>query len=102
MWGSTRIPSKVYQVLYPFKRHFRCAQAQHFLQIRGERTARVIELTIGDRRAHVAIRRKIRVALAALFQNCLQRRVFIDVDDVPVVRDAQRKRDAAPFQLSHG
>jgi Transposase DDE domain len=31
MWGSTRIPSKVYQVLYPFKRHFRCAQAQHFL-----------------------------------------------------------------------
>jgi len=31
MWGSTRIPSKVYQVLYPFKRHFRCVQAQHFL-----------------------------------------------------------------------
>ena len=31
MWGSTRIPSKVYQVLYPFKQHFRCAQAQHFL-----------------------------------------------------------------------
>jgi hypothetical protein len=31
MWGSTRIPSKIYQVLYPFKRHFHCAQAQHFL-----------------------------------------------------------------------
>jgi hypothetical protein len=31
MWGSTRIPSKVYQVLYPFKRHFPCAQGQHFL-----------------------------------------------------------------------
>ena len=31
MWGSTCIPSKVYQVLYPLKRHFRCAQAQHFL-----------------------------------------------------------------------
>jgi hypothetical protein len=31
MWGCTCIPSKVYQVLYPFKRHFRCAQAQHFL-----------------------------------------------------------------------
>lgn len=31
MWGSTRIPSKVYQVLYPCKKHFRCAQAQHFL-----------------------------------------------------------------------
>jgi Transposase DDE domain len=31
MWGSTCIPRKVYQVLYPFKRHFRCAQAQHFL-----------------------------------------------------------------------
>jgi hypothetical protein len=31
MWGHTCIPSKVYQVLYPFKRHFRCAQAQHFL-----------------------------------------------------------------------
>lgn len=31
MWGRTCIPSKVYQVLYPFKRHFRCAQAQHFL-----------------------------------------------------------------------
>jgi Transposase DDE domain len=31
MWGCTCIPSKVYQVLYPFKRHFRCAQAHHFL-----------------------------------------------------------------------
>ena len=31
MWGRTCIPTKVYQVLYPFKRHFRCAQAQHFL-----------------------------------------------------------------------
>ena len=31
MWGCTCIPSKIYQVLYPFKRHFRCAQAQHFL-----------------------------------------------------------------------
>lgn len=31
MWGRTCIPSKVYQVLYPFKKHFSCAQAQHFL-----------------------------------------------------------------------
>lgn len=31
MWGCTCIPSKVYQVLYPLKRHFRCAQARHFL-----------------------------------------------------------------------
>ena len=31
MWGCTCIPSNVYQVLYPLKRHFRCAQAQHFL-----------------------------------------------------------------------
>ena len=31
MWGRTCIPTKVYQVLYPFKRHFPCAQAQHFL-----------------------------------------------------------------------
>jgi hypothetical protein len=31
MWGSTCIPRKVYQVLYPLKRHFRCAQGQHFL-----------------------------------------------------------------------
>jgi hypothetical protein len=31
MWGSTCIPRKVYQVLYPLKRHFGCAQAQHFL-----------------------------------------------------------------------
>ena len=31
MWGSTRIPSKVYQVLYPLKQHVRCAQARHFL-----------------------------------------------------------------------
>jgi hypothetical protein len=31
MWGCTCIPSKVYQVLYPLKRHFCCAQAQHFL-----------------------------------------------------------------------
>ena len=31
MWGCTCIPSKIYQVLYPFKRHFRCAQGQHFL-----------------------------------------------------------------------
>jgi len=30
MWGSTCIPRKVYQVLYPLKRHFRCAQGQHF------------------------------------------------------------------------
>ena len=31
MWGSTCIPRKVYHVLYPLKRHFCCAQAQHFL-----------------------------------------------------------------------
>ena len=31
MWGRTCIPRTVYQVLYPFKQHFRCAQAQHFL-----------------------------------------------------------------------
>lgn len=31
MWGSTRIPSKVYQALYPLKKHFCCAQARHFL-----------------------------------------------------------------------
>jgi hypothetical protein len=31
MWGRTCIPTKVYQVLYPCKKHFRCAQAQHFL-----------------------------------------------------------------------
>ena len=31
MWGRTCIPRPVYQVLYPFKKHFRCAQAQHFL-----------------------------------------------------------------------
>src|SRR5512132_1736448 len=31
MWGHTCIPRKVYQVLYPCKRHFRCAQAHHFL-----------------------------------------------------------------------
>ena len=31
MWGCTCIPTKGYQGLYPFKRHFRCAQAQHFL-----------------------------------------------------------------------
>lgn len=31
MWGSTCIPRKVYQVLYPLKRHFCCAQAHHFL-----------------------------------------------------------------------
>jgi Transposase DDE domain group 1 len=31
MWGSTRLPTKIYQVLYPLKRHFRCAQGQHFL-----------------------------------------------------------------------
>jgi hypothetical protein len=29
MWGSTRIPGKVYQVLYPFKRHFRLAHGCH-------------------------------------------------------------------------
>ena len=29
--GSHMLPRKVYQVLYPFKRHFRCAQARHFL-----------------------------------------------------------------------
>jgi hypothetical protein len=31
MWDRTCIPRKIYQVLYPCKRHFRCAQAQHFL-----------------------------------------------------------------------
>jgi Transposase DDE domain len=31
MWGPTCIPNTVYQVLYPLKRHFRCAQGQHFL-----------------------------------------------------------------------
>src|SRR5262245_10734942 len=33
MWGCTCIPSKLYQVLYPFTQHFRCAQAQHFLVV---------------------------------------------------------------------
>ena len=31
MWGSTRIPSKVYQALYPLQKHCRCVQARHFL-----------------------------------------------------------------------
>jgi len=31
MWGRTCIPRTVYQVLSPCKKHFRCAQAQHFL-----------------------------------------------------------------------
>ena len=31
MWGCTCIPSKVYQALYPLKRHFHCAQAQYLL-----------------------------------------------------------------------
>jgi hypothetical protein len=31
MWGCTCIPSTIYQVLYPLKRRFRCAQAQHLL-----------------------------------------------------------------------
>ena len=31
MWSHTCIPRKVYQVLYPFKKCFRCPQAQHFL-----------------------------------------------------------------------
>jgi hypothetical protein len=31
MWGRTCIPTKGYRVLYPYKKHFRCAQAQHFL-----------------------------------------------------------------------
>src|SRR5437870_9395001 len=31
MWGSTRIPSKVYQALYPLKKHCRCAQARPLL-----------------------------------------------------------------------
>ena len=31
MRGSTCIPSKSSQLLYPFKRHFRCAQAQPLL-----------------------------------------------------------------------
>jgi hypothetical protein len=31
MWGRICIPRTVYQVLYPCKQHFRCAQARHFL-----------------------------------------------------------------------
>jgi len=31
MWDRTCIPRKGDQVLYPCKRHFRCARAQHFL-----------------------------------------------------------------------
>jgi hypothetical protein len=31
MWGCTCLPSTVYPVRYPRKRHFRCAQARHFL-----------------------------------------------------------------------
>jgi hypothetical protein len=30
MRGRICISPKVYQVLYPYKGHFRCAQAQHF------------------------------------------------------------------------
>jgi hypothetical protein len=36
MWDRTCIPHKGYQVLYPCKRHFRCAQAQHFLVLAGQ------------------------------------------------------------------
>ena len=35
MWDRTGIPRKGDQVLYPCKRHFRCAQAQHFLVFCG-------------------------------------------------------------------
>lgn len=31
MLGLTCVPPKVYEVLFPYKRHFRCAQARHFL-----------------------------------------------------------------------
>ena len=31
MLGLTCVPEKVYQILFPFKRHFRCAQARHFV-----------------------------------------------------------------------
>jgi hypothetical protein len=31
MGGCIGIPSTVYHVLYPLKRHFRCAQARHLL-----------------------------------------------------------------------
>lgn len=35
MWSATCIPSKVYQVLYPLKRHLRWVQARHFLVFCG-------------------------------------------------------------------
>ena len=31
MWGCTCSLSKVYQILYSFKRHFHCIPAQHLL-----------------------------------------------------------------------
>ncbi len=31
MLGLTCIPEKIYDFLYPFKVHFRCAQARHFM-----------------------------------------------------------------------
>ncbi len=31
MLGLTCIPEKIYDFLYPFKHHFRCAQARHFM-----------------------------------------------------------------------
>jgi hypothetical protein len=31
MWSRTGILRTGYHALYPFKKHFRCAQAQHFL-----------------------------------------------------------------------
>ncbi len=48
MGGCTCIPSKVYQVLYPLKRHFRCAQAQHFLVFCGLLSALIRDPGKGD------------------------------------------------------
>jgi Transposase DDE domain len=31
MLGLTCVPPKVYEILFPFKRHFRCAQGRHFV-----------------------------------------------------------------------
>src|SRR6266850_3385278 len=31
MFGLTCIPEKIYDFLFPFKGHFRCSQARHFM-----------------------------------------------------------------------
>lgn len=70
MLGLTCVPPKVYEILFPFKRHFRCAQGRHFVLFcwlltmllvdQGRGTLKELSRLMPDRIKYWALMRMVR------------------------------------------